>query len=213
MQLKDGKCDGCGLDAHKGDCVKKANQQRARDEMAPAMQSLTRKLEKAGNKAEERDKILKEFGNEMGRLALTRGRGRGGARGGGRGAASGNLRVPTASAPTAAAVAGAGKADKANADQKATQMSPEDLKICKDNQVCQIHATGGTCKFEGNCRWKHKTADERKKMGMKLRATSSKGEAQRECEGDAKTSLNPAAEEALINSLLDDVREVTQQGR
>ena len=76
------------------------------------------------------------------------------------------MRVPTASAPTAAAVAGAGKADKANADQKATQMSPEDLKICKDNQVCRIQATGGTCKFEGNCRWKHTTADERKKMGL-----------------------------------------------
>ena len=40
-QLKDGKCNACGLDAHKGECVKKANQQRARDEMAPAMQSLT----------------------------------------------------------------------------------------------------------------------------------------------------------------------------
>ena len=89
MQLKDGKCDGCGLDAHKGDCVKKANQQRARDEMAPAMQSLARKLEKADNNAEERNKILKKFGNKNeGRLVLTRGRGRGGARGGGRGAAS-----------------------------------------------------------------------------------------------------------------------------
>ena len=57
-------------------------------------------------------------------------------------------------APTAVAVAGAGKADKANADHKVTQMSPEDLKICKDNQVCRIHATGGTCKFEGSRRWK-----------------------------------------------------------
>ena len=43
MQLKDGKCDRCRLDAHKGDCVKKANQQQARDEMAPAMQSLSAK--------------------------------------------------------------------------------------------------------------------------------------------------------------------------
>ena len=43
------------------------------------LQSLTRKLEKAGNNAEEREKILKEFENEMGRLVLTRGRGRGGA--------------------------------------------------------------------------------------------------------------------------------------
>ena len=43
-------------------------------------QSLHRKLEKAGNNAEEREKILKEFGNEMGRLVLTQGRGRGGAR-------------------------------------------------------------------------------------------------------------------------------------
>ena len=109
-------------------------------------QSLHRKLEKAGNNAEEREKILKEFGNEMGRLVLTQGRGRGGARKGGRSAASGNSWVPTASAPTAADVAGAGKADKANEDQKATQMSPEDLKIRKDNQVCRIHATGGTCK-------------------------------------------------------------------
>ena len=120
--------------------------------------------------------------------------------------------MPTASAPIAAAVAGAGKADKANADQKVTQMSPEDLKICKDNQVCRIHATGGTCKFEGNCRWKHTTADERKKMGMSFSATSSKGEDQKESEGDAKTSLKPAAEEALINSLMDDVREITAAG-
>ena len=43
-QLKDGKCDGCGLDAHTGDCVKQANQQRMREEMAPAMQILARKL-------------------------------------------------------------------------------------------------------------------------------------------------------------------------
>ena len=50
------------------------------DEMAPAMQSLNRKLEKACNNAEEREKILKEFGNERGRLVLTQGRGRGGAR-------------------------------------------------------------------------------------------------------------------------------------
>ena len=91
-------------------------------------------------------------------------------------------------------------------------MSPENLKICKDNQVCRIHATGGTCKFEGSCRWKHTTADERKKMGLSFSATSSKGEDQREYEGDSKNSLKPAAEEALINSLLDDVREVTAAG-
>ena len=120
--------------------------------------------------------------------------------------------MPTASVPTAVAVAGAGKADKANADQKVTQMSPEDLKICKDNQVCRFHVTGGTCNFEGNCRWKHTTADERKKMGLSFSATRSKGEDQREYEGDSKNSLNPAAEEALINSLLDDVREVTAAG-
>ena len=155
MQLKDGKCNSCGLDAHKGECVKKANQQRVHDEMAPAMQSLNRKLDKAGSNAEERERILKEFGKEMGRLVLTQGRGRIGARKGGRNTAGGNLRVTTANVPTSAAVAGAGKADKANADQKVTQMSPEDLKICKDDQVCRIHVTGGTCKFEGNCRWKH----------------------------------------------------------
>jgi hypothetical protein len=79
--------------------------------------------------------------NEMGHLALIRGWRRGGARGGGRGAASVNLRVPTASAPTAAVVAGAGKADKMNEGQKVTQLSNEDLKICKDNQVCRIHVT------------------------------------------------------------------------
>jgi hypothetical protein len=49
-------------------------------------------------------------------------------------------------------------------------------------------------------------------MGLSFSATSSKGEAQRASEGDAETSLNPAAEEALINSLLDDVREVTAAG-
>jgi hypothetical protein len=26
-KVEDGKCDGCGLDAHKGECVKKANAQ------------------------------------------------------------------------------------------------------------------------------------------------------------------------------------------
>ena len=62
------------------------------DEMAPAMQSLNRKLDKAGNNAEERERILKEFGKEMGRLVLTHGKGRGGARKGGRSAAGGNLR-------------------------------------------------------------------------------------------------------------------------
>ena len=95
--------------------------------MAPAMQSLNRKLDKAGNNAEERERILKELGKEMGRLVLTHGKGRGGARKGGRSAAGGNLQ--TTSAPTAVTVAGAGKADKANADHKVTQMSPEDLKI------------------------------------------------------------------------------------
>ena len=60
---------------------------------------------------------------------------------------------------------------------------------------------------------KHTTADERKKMGLSFSATSSKGEAQRESEGDDKNSIKPAAEEALINSLLDDVREVTAAGR
>ena len=49
-------------------------------------------------------------------------------------------------------------------------------------------------------------------MGMSFSATSSKGEDQRESEGDAKTSLKPAAEEALINSLMDDVREITAAG-
>ena len=117
---------------------------------------------------------MKQFGYEMGRLVLTRERGRGGARGGGRGAAGGNLRVPTASAPTAAAVADAGKAEKANTDQKVTQMSPEDLKISKDNQVYRIHTTSGTCKFEGNFRWKHTTTDEHKKMGMSFSTTRCK---------------------------------------
>ena len=79
MQLKDGKYNGCGLDAHKGECVKKANQQRVHDEMAPAMQSLKRKLDKDDNNAEERERILKEYGKEMGRLILTRGGGRGSA--------------------------------------------------------------------------------------------------------------------------------------
>ena len=54
-------------------------------------------LVKAGNNTEEREKILKEFVKEMGRLVLTRGRGRGGAKGGGRSAASGKtaqLRKP-----------------------------------------------------------------------------------------------------------------------
>ena len=49
-------------------------------------------------------------------------------------------------------------------------------------------------------------------MGLSFSATSSKGEAQRESEGDAETSLKPEAEEALINSLLDDIREVTAPG-
>jgi len=37
-KMKNGKCDGSGLDAHTGDCVKKANQQRVREEMVPALQ-------------------------------------------------------------------------------------------------------------------------------------------------------------------------------
>ena len=37
------------------------------------MESLTRKLEKTDNNEEELNKILKEFGNEMGRLTLTEG--------------------------------------------------------------------------------------------------------------------------------------------
>ena len=39
-----------------------------------------------------------------------------------------------------------------------------------------------------------------------------KGEARKESVGNPKTSLKPAAEEALINSLLDDVGEVTAAG-
>ncbi len=30
-QLKDEKCDGCGLDPHTGDCVKETNQQQRRE--------------------------------------------------------------------------------------------------------------------------------------------------------------------------------------
>ncbi len=39
-QLKDEKCDGCGLDPHTGDCVKEANQQRRREEMGQRLQIL-----------------------------------------------------------------------------------------------------------------------------------------------------------------------------
>ena len=48
-------------------------------------------------------------------------------------------------------------------------------------------------------------------MGMGFSATSSKGENQRESEGDSKTILKTAPEEALINNLIDDVREVTAE--
>ena len=79
MQLKDWKCNGCGLDVHKGEYVKKDNHQQVHYEMAPVMKSLKRKLDKVGNNAEERERVLKEFGKEMGSLILTRGGGRGSA--------------------------------------------------------------------------------------------------------------------------------------
>ena len=198
-KLEDDKCDGCGLDAHQGECVKKANAQRVRDERAPAMQSVNRRLDKAGINAEEREQILKDIGREMGRMAVMRGRGRGGANRGGRGATGGNLQVPTASAPTAAVVADAGKADAANGGKK-VQMSAEDLKICKENNLCRFHASGSGCKFEGTCKYKHATKDERKKIGLSFNAASSKSEAQK------------GSEEELISELLDDVRDITAAG-
>ncbi len=152
-QLKDGKCAGCGLDAHTGDCVKQANQQRRREEMAPRLQILARMLDKAPNK-EERERLLWEYGKEQGRLALGRGRGRGNAQGGGRGTGGrGNLqgggrgasgqRVPAATAPTAAVVSGAEKGDKAAASQiarpMAEKMTPKGQEICKHN-ICKWHA-------------------------------------------------------------------------
>jgi hypothetical protein len=198
-KLEDGKCDGCGLDAHQGECVKKANAQRVRDERAPAMQSVNRRLDKAGINAEEREQILKDIGREMGRMAVMRGRGRGGAHRGGRGANGGNPQVPTASAPTAAVVADAGKADAANGGKK-VQMSAEDLKVCKENNLCRFHASGSGCKFEGTCKYKHATKDERKKIGLSFNAASSKSEAQKGSEAE------------LISELLDDVRGITAAG-
>jgi hypothetical protein len=79
-------------------------------------------------------------------------------------------------------------------------MSPEDLKICKENNICKFHVSGGNSKFEGSYKWKHATPDERKKIGLSFSAASSKSEAQ---EG---------SEEALISELLDGVREITAAG-
>jgi hypothetical protein len=133
-QLKDEKCDGCGLDPHTGDCVKQANQQRTerrREEMGPRLQILNRQLEKTTDK-EERVRLLQAFGEEQGRLALGSGRGRGNAIGAGKGAgghghvqgggrgASGH-RVPTATAPTAAVVSDAVQGDKATDKQNVIQ--------------------------------------------------------------------------------------------
>ena len=66
-QLKDGKCDGHSVRTRysHGECVKQSNQQPVRDEMAPAMLILARKLDKAGNRVEERNRVLVEFGKNM----------------------------------------------------------------------------------------------------------------------------------------------------
>ena len=73
-QLKDAKCDGCGLHPHTGDCVKQTNQQRRREEMGPRRQILNRQLVKTTDK-EEIVRLLQAFGEEQGQLALGSGRG------------------------------------------------------------------------------------------------------------------------------------------
>jgi hypothetical protein len=187
-QMKDGKCDGCGLDAHSGDCVKVANRQRKSEEMTPHVQALLGKLDQATGG--EKVRLLSEFGYQQGRLALGRGNGRGGTlsggRGNGRGAASGGRgagsgvrgdafgqRVPTATAPTAAVVSGAEKADKAagaKVGKTMADMSTKDKEICEKNNICKWFAYYGDCKYGAQCRNVHMSEKDRKQKGLSFTA-------------------------------------------
>ena len=81
-QLKGEKCDGCGLDPHTGDCVKKANLQRRREEMGPRIQILNLQLERTTDQ-QKRVQLLRDYGEEIGRMAIGNG-GRVKAKGGGK---------------------------------------------------------------------------------------------------------------------------------
>ncbi len=133
-QLKDAKCDGCGLDPHTGDCVQQTNQQRRREEMGPRRQILNRHLVKTTDK-EEIVRLLQAFGEEQGRLALGSGRDRGNARGEGKG---GNKAT-----------------GKQIARPMTEKMKPKDQEICKKHDICKWHAMYGDCKFGTLCRSSH----------------------------------------------------------
>jgi hypothetical protein len=112
-QLKDEKFDGCGLDPHTGDCVKKFNLQRRREELGPKVQYLYRQLEKTTNQ-QQRVQLLHEFGEELGRRSIGNG-GRVKTKGGGN--VPQGQRVPTSSVPTEAVISGTAKGDKGAGNQ------------------------------------------------------------------------------------------------
>jgi hypothetical protein len=211
-QTKDGKCDGCGLDAHSGDCVKVANRQRKAEEMAPQVQALLGKLDQATGG--EKVRLLSEFGFQQGQLALGRGNGRGGALSGGKGRGRGDAisgakgaggigrgaafgqRVPTATAPTAAVISGAEKGDKAAGAKKTmADMSTKDKEICEENNICKWFALFGDCKFGAQCRNKHVSEKERKKKGLSFSARP-----------EEKHTPN---ESSLVTQLLNECCEIT----
>ena len=136
-------------------------------------------MEKATDK-EERVRLLREYGEEQGRLALGSGRGRGNARGGGKGAGGhGNVQgAGTANAPTAAVVSGAAMEDEAAGSQiarpMAEKMTPKDQEICNKHNICKWHAVYGGCKFGPSCRSLHLSAAERKTKGLSFVVSSDK---------------------------------------
>jgi len=211
-QAKDAKCDGCGLDAHSGDCVKVANRQRKAEEMAPQVQALLGKLDQATGG--EKVRLLSEFGFQQGQLALGRGNGRGGALSGGKGRGRGDAisgakgaggigrgaafgqRVPTATAPTAAVISGAEKVDKAAGAKKTmADMSTKDKEICEEHNICKWFALFGDCKFGAQCRNKHVSEKERKKKGLSFSARP-----------EEKHTPN---ESSLVTELLNECCEIT----
>ncbi|MEI7747121.1 MAG: hypothetical protein WCJ28_06250, partial [Actinomycetota bacterium] len=211
-QAKDGKCDGCGLDVHPGDCVKAANRQRKAEELAPQVQALLGKMDKATG--EERVRLLSEFGYQQGQLALGRGNGRGGALSGGKGHGRGDAisgakgaggigrgaafgqRVPAATAPTAAVITGAEKVDKAAGAKKTmADMSTKDKELCEKHNICKWYAYFGNCKFGDQCRNEHMPEKERKKKGLSFSARPEEKQ--------------PPNESSLVRELLNECCEIT----
>ena len=114
------------------------------------LQILNLQLEKAADK-EERVRLLREYGEEQGRLSL---------------------------GSAAAVVSGAAKEDKAADSQiarpMAEKMTPKDQEICNKHNICKWHAVYGDCKFGPSCRSLHLSAAERKTKGLSFAVSPDK---------------------------------------